>query len=403
VEWLAQLPSVPELQQNSLTVKAEAGQLRVEMLAPAEPFASRQPTSPHVDIPGPFSTQGIHTYGVKSSGAALDFIALLEPSFSRDTLPSLKAAVAEQKPGFVHLLLQGSGWTDHVFQSAAAEPVELKDAGVKSTARITTVRLDAKGITSCLAVKVTSFELPGIKIAPTNPATIGLQQMPNGSWILDADQEVVDQIKAEKPFSVQPMERGTNRFRYLIAKGGTTPKQASEWLASLIVFRDKALIPVRAPAAQPPLPASILIPVEAESFEHQEQGTADVVEGKPGAVGKSIRGFGNAAPDHQITWTFEAPQSGQYQLTIRYATNLPDVTVGLLMDGASPIQALTKLAMPSTGGWSIKENNWRDWVVRDDQGKPVVFHLSKGKHELRLAKPTGALALDRFIFNGTGE
>ncbi len=79
-------------------MNGESGQVRLEMLSPAEHFAPRKPTAPTVDIPGPFSNVGIHSQAVKSSGENVNFVALLQPAFSKDTLPPLKTTIVEQRP-----------------------------------------------------------------------------------------------------------------------------------------------------------------------------------------------------------------------------------------------------------------------------------------------------------------
>lgn len=400
VEWLAQLPTDPAMQDNSMTVKAESGQLRLEMLSPAGAFTVRKPTAPNVDVPGQFSTVGIHTYAVKNSGEKIKFIALLQPGFSKAPLPALKTTVTESKTGAAQITVAGANWTDRIYKSDTTETVT--DSGLKSTALTTVIRSDAKGIQSCLAVQASVVELPGITIKLTAPANIGLQQIPNGSWILDADQDIATQV-VTKGFSLQPLESKPKAFRYLLAKDGTAPKQATEWLASLVLFREKAPIAVRALATQPPLPATTVIAIEAESFAQQGLGRAEVVDGKPGARGKSLRSVGNASPDHVIDWSFDIAQSGQYQLIIRYATKLSDITAAMLIDGTAPHAELVKASFPATGGWSIQEDNWKDLVLTDKAGKPLVFNLAAGKHELRLAKPSGALALDQFEFRGIGK
>jgi len=196
---------------------------------------------------------------------------------------------------------------------------------------------------------------------------------------------------------------GPRNFRSVLVKEGTTLKQATEWLATQVLFRSKAPVVVRALSPQPALPSSVNITIEAENFERQKVGAAEVVTGKPGARGKSLRGYGNGSTSHQIAWSFEVPQSGQYQLTIRYATKLPEASVAVLIDGAAVLSELVKIALPSTGGWSIQEDNWKDLVLSDAAGKPLVFHLTAGKHELRLAKPATPLALDQFEFRGVGK
>jgi len=396
VEWLAQLPSEPERQQDSLIVSGDAGQLLLKMLSPALPFTPRHPTSPHVDA----APNAIHTFAVKSGGATVDFIAMLQPSFSDGPLPDLKATVAEQKSGFAHVVISAKDWTDHVFNSGAGEAVEIAAEGVKLTAKAAAIRKEAEGVTSCLVLEAGWLDLPGIGVKPATPANIALQKMPGGSWIVDADHDIQAAITAEG-FTICPI--GQEKFRYLLSKDGTTSQQASEWLVSLVQFREKAAISVRVLPAQPPLASAAVIPIEAEKFSRQGFGNAEEVNGKPGAIGTSLRNFGNGTPDHFIDWQFEVPQAGQYQLVIRYATKLADVHVSVLVDGAAPSQDLVNLALPATGGWSRDEDNWKNLPVNDAQGKPFVFHLSQGSHKLRLAKPTGALALDRLEFHATGQ
>ncbi len=164
--------------------------------------------------------------------------------------------------------------------------------------------------------------------------SLALQQVPDGSWIVDADRDLSGQITAEN-LTIEPMD-AKPAFRYLLAKSGMTAKKAADWLASLVTVREKAPIPVRALPAQPALPSTVSVPLEAEDFAHQEHGKAEAIDGKPGAVGRSVRGVGNAAPDHEISWSFDVPRDGQYQLTVRYACNLPDVRAAFLIDGAAP-------------------------------------------------------------------
>lgn len=400
VEWLAQLPQEPEFAQNAFIAEASSGQLRVEMLSPRAPFVTRQPLSQNVDIP----KVNIHTFSVKQTGESASFVALLQPGFSSETLPPLKVTAPDPKNGVTHLVLQGDDWEDHIYKSNATEPlpIGIKSGAVKITAKVAAIRLRNQEIQSCLAIQATSVELPGIAIQLEGATQIGIQKTPNGSWIIDADRDISGRIKASE-YALQAFGKNQNAFRYLLLKSGTTPTQASDWLSSLLLFREKSPLVIRELSPQPPLSAAAKITIEAESFDSQRLGKAEVVEGRPGAIGKSVRGFGNGASEHVMAWKFEVAQAGQYQLMLRYATKLPDVSVAILIDGAAPSQGLTKVALPTTGGWSIKEDNWKEVPIEDGKGQPFVFHLSKGIHVIKLARPSGAASLDRLVFQGTGK
>jgi hypothetical protein len=395
VEWLAQFPSEPEHQQDSLLVKGEAGQLRLTMLSPAIPFTPRKPLSPHVNPP----LQTIHTYAATSRGKTVDFIALLQPSFSDAALPDLKTSIEEQKPGFSHILLSGKNWTDHIFTKETLESDSIVTEGVRWNAKIAAIRKESEGMTSCLLIDALVLELPGIAIQTITPTKIGLQKTPEGSWVVDADHDIQMSIIA-KDLSIHPIKQENGTFRYLLAKNSESLPRSLEWLASLVVFRDKAPMSVHALPEQAPLSASFIIPIAVKNFSRQGFGNAETVEGKLGSQGTSLRNFGNGSPDHFVAWPFEVSEAGQYQLTIRYATKPTDARVSVLVDGAAPAQELINISLPSTGGWSVTEDNWKNWTVPNAQGKPFVFHLSKGKHELRLAKPNESLALDHLEFQG---
>ena len=403
VEWLAQFSNKPEQDGNSLNAKAESGQLRIEMLSPSARFTSRSPTSARVD-----SGTDPLTYAVKNSGETVSFIALLQPSFSVASMPALKATVAQSNPGVVHLVLKGSDWTDDIFKNDIAESLKLNSLiltsgqEIKSTATITVIRTEAQGVTSCIAMNASALEVPGVTIQLNSPANIGLQKMPNGSWLLDANKDIQEQLMVSKEFTIKRIEPSKNQYRYLIGKNEASSSQALQWLTSILVFREKAPLQVRTLALQPVISSTVSIPIEAKNFSHQHSGNAIVVDGKLGVRGKSVKNFGCGSPEHSIRWKFEVPQDGQYQLSIRYATDLRGVQVGVLVDGAAPAQDLLRLPTPSTGGWSNKQDNWTNMVVRDSHGQAFVFNLARGTHELCLAKPTGALGLDRFEFRGVG-
>ncbi len=400
VEWLAQLPDEPKKEGNTLVLEADAGQLRLDMLSPAGAFAPRQPTSLHVD------KSNIHTYALKQSGEKMSFTALLQPGFSLEAGPGLQTACEKSAAGVEHVTIRGAEWADEIFHGETVAALKTK-TGASAQAKTLAVRAEKEKATSLLATGASRVELDGVAIQPEAPAVIGLQRMPDGSWIVDSDQDLGGKITAAK-YEVQAFEvtGATGKpYRYLLAKGGMTCSRAAEWLKSLQAFRSAPYkqVPVKPLALQAPLSASAVIPIEAEDFISQKRGLAEVVEGKPGAVGNSVRNFGYGAPDHLISWEINVPRAGQYQLTIRYTTELTDLKLGVLVDGAAPLPELLKIALPDTGGWSIKESNWKNLVLSDAKGQPLILNLSQGKHRLSLVNPTGAVGLDRLELRGAGK
>lgn len=402
-EWLAQLPTRPTIDGETLEVNAESGRLRLTMLSPAEPFSPRKPTSPRVDV----DPSALHTFSVSASGPAVHFLALLQPIFGRGATSELTAEICEQTGSFTHLRIKTLDSTDHVFFGEDTEnfklPLSATDQSVSAAASTLAVSLSGDTMTSCVAVEATSFQSPEIQIAVEKPVTLGLQRLPDGSWLVDATRDVAEFLQA-RDFQLHRLASGPNEAHYLLAKSEDSAKLARAYLDSLVVFRERAPLTVKALAPQPPMPTSIVIPIEAEDFTSQAHGRAEAIDGKPGARNRSLRGTGNGSPTHLVTWDFIVPEDGQYTLTIRYATDLADLSAAFLIDGAAPDKALTKVNLPFTGGWSIQEDNWRDYVIPGADSKPFIFHLAKGKHSVSLTKPSGAIALDWLEFRGvTGE
>lgn len=285
----------------------------------------------------------------------------------------------------------------------SASTAELETDGVRATALGLVVRVTPKSAPgSFLAVQAKRVEFSGIVITPDAAAEIGWEQTPDGAWLVDSNRNLEGLITAPN-LSIRRME-SPGKTHWLIGQGSPSEERTRAWLSSFVKFREKAPLPVKALAAQKPLSAATTVPVvvEAENFARQDYGKAEAVGGKPGASGKSVRGFGNNAPDNSLTWDFEIAQAGQYKLVMRYATTKPDVTASLLVDGSLPDSSLAKVPFPATGGWSISADDWKNLPVADGRGGEFIFNLSAGKHTLTLTRPTDALALDRFEFIGTG-
>ncbi|HEY8966900.1 MAG TPA: heparinase II/III family protein, partial [Candidatus Methylacidiphilales bacterium] len=400
-EWLAQVPADSGVEKEGLVARADARRLVLGSLFPDQTFAPRKPTAPRVDIPA----EKIHTYALKDAGTDVDFAVLLQPYFEGSEAKPLRRQIVARKPHSLHAVIQSDQWTDHVLTGDyAADPQELSRAlgGAKlgASARVVAFRIKDGAVDSAVLVGARSLENEVLKMTSDTPANVALQRVPDGSWIVDADVDLASKLEPAQGFSVVPKTKGESGFRWVVAKGGDT-KAASDWLASLVVFRERSPIAVRPLPPQPPLPSDVTIPIEAEAFSWQKKKEAEVVAGRPGASGgKSVRGFGSASSDNALGWAFDVPKAGRYRLILRYAARTDIGGLAVLIDGAAPAPELAKVPLPATGGWSMDADNWKDLEIQDGQGNAFAFNLSAGKHELRLANPGGAIALDRMEFRG---
>jgi len=62
---------------------------------------------------------------------------------------------------------------------------------------------------------------------------------------------------------------------------------------------------------------------------------------------------------HWIEWELDVPAKDQYALWMRYTTACDGTRRSLQIDGSLPSPACTDIAIPTTGGWSGMEGNWR--------------------------------------------
>jgi hypothetical protein len=81
-------------------------------------------------------------------------------------------------------------------------------------------------------------------------------------------------------------------------------------------------------------------------------------------------------------------------MRLRYCIALNNTKVALLVDGAAPSADALAVSLPGTGGW-IYTDNWREHVLTDRDGTPLLLPLSAGEHEITLTRPTSHLTLDR--------
>lgn len=92
-------------------------------------------------------------------------------------------------------------------------------------------------------------------------------------------------------------------------------------------------------------------------------------------------------PNDWLEWEFEAPEEGDYVIGIKgrqgynrgYIANR-----ALLIDGEMPFREMSKVQFTYSNVWEMK-------CLQDEKGEAYKFHLTKGKHTIRLKNTLGEL------------
>lgn len=85
-------------------------------------------------------------------------------------------------------------------------------------------------------------------------------------------------------------------------------------------------------------------------------------------------------PGAEVTYQFDAPQDGYYQIAFHYKNTKEefDVFQTIKIDGAVPFQELRCYSFPSTG------STWTNEILHDEDGTPYEIYLTKGIHTITL-------------------
>lgn len=91
-------------------------------------------------------------------------------------------------------------------------------------------------------------------------------------------------------------------------------------------------------------------------------------------------------------WEFEVPQEGLYKIGFRYATPQSTDTLGsskasyrtIRIDGEIPFLEMEEYTFPYGGGWWLEP-------LKDENNKPFLFFLEKGKHAITITAKVGPL------------
>jgi len=125
---------------------------------------------------------------------------------------------------------------------------------------------------------------------------------------------------------------------------------------------------------------------EAEDFTGQTGGTVKIRSDKSGVHGKCFSHWDHAG--HAVTWKLKVPESGKYQLALRYAGT--DDAVRRVIVGGHDYGAFS---LPGTGGFGDGSADWEMFKVGRDGGQ-LILPLEKGETELQLVNVSGSMNLD---------
>ncbi|HWL50981.1 MAG TPA: heparinase II/III family protein [Chthoniobacteraceae bacterium] len=401
LEWLAQPGREPIHAGNALEINGENGNLRIEMLQPARPFSPRKPTVPKIDV----LAQEIHTHAVREKGRSIRMIALMTPGFGGAPLPKLKAEARVLENGREVIEINGPGWTDRIERGKPGTTIEISIPGLHATAQMVAIRTTESGARSLIATGTRELDFAGVRLAGETPCDIGFEQTPEGRWIVDCSRRLDDGIKLPEGETLAAMDsRSGNAMadegnhRYVLIQNPADALKAQQWLATLIHSRSEPELKIKRLPEQPALSPENTISIEAEDFTYQSKGKAKVKK-RPGSQGgyavTDISGRG-----HSLGWRFTVATAGQYHLKIRYATPKPDLRAAIMIDQAIPGEAMREVLLPAGDGFGASAKNWKETMVSDRNGTPLVFNLSAGEHEVRLSRMTEAVELDSLLFTG---
>ena len=102
----------------------------------------------------------------------------------------------------------------------------------------------------------------------------------------------------------------------------------------------------------------------------------------------AMGGYGWRLPGQWIEWEIDVPQDGLYQIAIKNRQNyLRGLSVlrSIYIDGKLPFKEMQTVAFPYGSAWQMK-------VVGPDGGEPYLFHLTQGKHRIRMEVTLGDIS-----------
>ncbi len=136
---------------------------------------------------------------------------------------------------------------------------------------------------------------------------------------------------------------------------------------------------------------------QAEDFKAQGVGECQVFGDREGAWGRMVS-YWHSDIGHWLEWQVDIPADGLYALRFHYATQSPETTRELRLNGEVPCPEARAIAFPSTDGFGMSPLDWAYTALRDAKNNEVPLRLSKGRHTVRLTNLKDGLAFDFMAF-----
>ncbi|MCR4572641.1 MAG: heparinase II/III family protein [Lentisphaeria bacterium] len=135
--------------------------------------------------------------------------------------------------------------------------------------------------------------------------------------------------------------------------------------------------------------------VQAEDFTDENvptDGTKVVADKKLGADGTALKLWDKDG--HRLAWEVTIPQDGAYLLQLKACCAIVEgVNRIIKADGKD----YGSFLFPYTGGWSTVQNDFKELFPSNNDGKPPVLNLKRGKHVIEMINEKGGgLNLDWF-------
>jgi hypothetical protein len=173
-----------------------------------------------------------------------------------------------------------------------------------------------------------------------------------------------------------------------------------ETKASSLNFKPVAFTTLQQPIAWENSPLatekSKAILIQAEDFVGQGGGTCALTTTHKARYNKGIMNWGPVG--HWLEWEFTVPSDGDYQIMLGGATTYPKVIRSFAIDGEYPVSELQMLEFSNTGGWGYELNQWANYLLGNQVGKPIKVTLKKGKHTIRMISILSWINLDYIAF-----
>lgn len=404
VDWLLQAGAPASASGSRLTITGENGQLEISMLTPRGEFVERPFTSPRKDV----APEKLKTFSIRESGEQLRFIGFV--GITRGpTTPGISARLLSDEGGVSKVQVDGPSWSDLVTIAPSVQGIELPSGTVKAK-RAVLRRVDGEEV-GLVASGVSELDWQGFQVRFEQSGDLELTKFGAQTWMLASVGEGSGQVTYPEGLKVHALDgepREITVGKAVLPPGNyAISADASGVEVCLAKLRPEisreAMVKITPVKEQPPLASEVVVVREAEAFSREGKGSVAVVE-KPGASeGRSLRGFGNESSRHWISWKVKVEQAGQYSVGVRYCTAATSAQADLLVNGKVITASCLKVSFPSTGGWSVGKDDWRDLILVDHEKRPVILDLEAGENEIALRNPSAALNLDQIRLVGASR